>query len=310
MPETAAQALANSAPAAPATPAPAAPAAAPAAANQATFWNDWADPADKDVRDWVSNKNYPDVKTLARSAQGLERLIGADRAGRVVALPADEYDAKGNLVKADVEGRKAYYAKIGVPESPDKYDIPLPAENPYPQFKTYMSQAFHEAGVPARMATQLAKGYEAAVQRMETELRAEEDTRSQAAIQELERTWGPQYKERVALAGRGKEWLAKEVGGLNDIQMRTLEGVLGTDKFMTAMWKIGAANGEPGFAGGASKTGEFGNTASEAQARLDQIMTDRAAGKINDYSWRDLSKPGGELDQLRDRVVAGMASQA
>jgi hypothetical protein len=279
------------------------------AANE-SFWSGWADSSDKDVREWAQNKNYPDVKTLARTALGLEKLMGAEKAGRTVVLPADEYDKDGKLLKADDAGRKAYYAKIGVPESPDKYDLQVPADNPYPQFSKYISQMFHENGVPARMATQLAKGYEATMAKMETEIRAQEDAKSQTDMQELERSWGSNYQERVSLAQRGSSYLEKEVGGLTDIQKRTLESVLGTPKYMTLMWKIGAGNQEARFAGDTNRGNQFGSSSGEAQARLDAIQADRAAGKINDFKWREMAKPGGELDSLRDQIVKGFAQQA
>jgi hypothetical protein len=43
--------------------------------------------------------------------------------------------------------------------------------------------------------------------------------------------------------------------------------------------------------------------AESAQARLDQITSDRAAGKISDYEWR--SKYEREVLTLRDQIVAG-----
>jgi hypothetical protein len=214
--------------------------------------------------------------------------------------------ADGTVTKADENARRAWNAAVGVPETADKYDIPLPANNPYPQFKTYMAEALHAAGVPAAMAPKLAKGYEEAVSKMEAHIQAQENAVSEQALITLKDTWGAQYQERVALAQRGQQWLSKEVGGLNDLQMRTLESVLGTAKFMSAMWKIGAGNGEARFAGGDAGAGGFKGGASEAQARWDQVMADRAAGKINDHQWRNMQ---AERDQLQAQIIGGMAPQ-
>jgi hypothetical protein len=272
-----------------------------AAANQTQFWSSWTAPEQKETRDWVQNKNYADPFTLAKTAQTLEREAATLRAGK-------GYPTPGADGKVDPNAQKAWNALTGVPETADKYDIPLPADNPYPQFKTFMQEALHKAGVPAAMAPALARGYEEAVQKMEAQIRETENTQSAAQLAELQNAWGAQYQERVALAQRGKEWLAKEVGGLSDIQLRTLESVLTTPKFMAAMWKIGAGNGEARFAGNnANGGGQFAGGASEAQTRLDQIMAERSAGTIKDHQWRELSKQGGELDQLRDRIVGGMA---
>ncbi len=170
-----------------------------------------------------------------------------------------------------------------------------------------MAQEFHKIGVPAAMATQLAKGYEAAVTAMETQIREQENVTSRQALAELEREWGSAYQERVALAQRGKTWLAQEVGGLNDLQMRTLEAVLSTPKFMAAMWKIGAGNREGSFAG-SDGGGQFGNSAAAAQAELDQLTADRSANKISDFEWRS-EKFQTKLRALEQRIVAGMATQ-
>lgn len=270
------------------------------------FWSGWSDPAQKETRDWAANKNYPDVLTLAKSAHQFERDAAAMRANK--GYPVDKPGADGKPVR-DENAWRAWNAATGVPESPDKYDIPVPEQNPYPQFKTYMAEEFHKAGVPAAMATQLAKGYESAVARMEQELQKAENTQSELGLAQLKDSWGANFQERMQLANRGKAWLAEQVGGLNDIQMRTLESVLGTPKFLSAMWKIGAGNGESRFAGGDQPGGgtKFTGGASEAQARMDQITQQRSAGQISDHQWRELSKTGGEIDQLIERINAGYA---
>jgi hypothetical protein len=284
-----------------AVPGGAAPAAATPAANQTAFWSSWNAPEQKETREWVQNKNYADPFTLAKTAQSLERETATLRAGK-------GYPTPGQDGKIDPNAQKAWNALTGVPETADKYDIPIPDGNPYPQFKGFMQEALHKAGVPAAMAPALARGYEEAVQKMEAQIRETENTQSAQQLVELQNQWGAQYQERVALAQRGKEWLSSEVGGLTDAQLRSLESVLTTPKFMAAMWKIGAGNGEARFAGNnANGGGQFAGGASEAQARFDQIQTERSAGTIKDHQWRDLSKPGGELDQLRDRIVGGMA---
>jgi hypothetical protein len=283
------------------TPSGASPATGTPAANQTQFWNSWNLPEQKETRDWIQNKNYDSPFTLAKTAQQLEREAATLRAGKGYPVPG----ADG---KVDANADKAWRALTGVPETADKYDIPVPTDNPYPQFKGFMQEALHKAGVPAAMAPALARGYEEAVQKMEAQIREQENATSAQQLAELQNQWGAQYQERIALANRGKEWLSQEVGGLSELQMRTLESVLTTPKFMAAMWKIGAGNGEARFAGDNLNGGtRFSGGASEAQARLDQLTADRSAGKISDMQWRDISKPGGEYDRLRDQIVAGMA---
>jgi hypothetical protein len=313
-PATAALSSAAAPPADAAPPAGAAPAAgAPAGAGQQPaanegFWKDWTAPEQKDTRDWIANKNYADPFTLAKTAQGLEKEAASLRtAANLKGYPADKVDPQtGTVTKADENAVKAWRTSMGVPESADKYEIAPPKDSPYPQFTNYLKDVLHEAGAPPAMAKVLAAGYEKAVVRLETELRAAEDTASATALKTLEMEWGSNYKERVALGARGKEWLAKEVGGLNDMQMRTLESVLGTTKFMTAMWKFGAGNTEASFAGG-DGGGKFEGGASAAKAEWDQIMADRAAGKISDFQWKD-PQAQQHRDSLVERIANGHAN--
>lgn len=297
--------------AAPVVPGPGAPGAQPAggspgAANQ-PFFSSWDKPEQKDVREWVANKAYADPFVLAKSARELETTVSTLRAAaNLKGYPADKVNADGTVVPADANARKAWNESMGVPATAAEYDIPMPEGNPYPEYKTFMAEEFHKLGVPAAMATAIARANEQAVARLETKLRETENTQSQAALLELEREWGANFKERTALAQRGKTWLAKEVGGLDDIQMRTLESTLGTAKFLSAMWKIGQANGESRFAGGAGKGVDFGNSAQSAQARLDQVTAERSAGKMSDAQHREFMKPGGEFESLQAQILAGM----
>lgn len=290
--------------AAPAAAAPAAPSATPAPAANQAFWDSWQAPEQKEVRDWVANKNYADPFTLAKTAQGLEKDAATLRSQvSLKGYPADKVNPDGTVLKADQNAVKAWRETMGVPETPDKYDIKLPTTSPYPQFQTYLQAMMHEAVVPAAMAPALAKGYEAAVTRLETELRERETADSKLKLAELERAWGPQYAERTSLAARGKEWIAKEAGGITDQQLRTMESVLGTDKFMTMLWKFGAGNKEPGFAGSNSNPAGFQGSASAAQAALDQLTADRVAGKVTTEQFRV------KQTELTNIIIAGMKPQ-
>jgi hypothetical protein len=283
------------------------PSSATAPAANEGFWKDWTAPEQKETRDWIANKKYADPFVLAKTAQSLEKEAASLRtAVSVKAYPADQVDANGVVKKADENAVKAWRTAMGVPETADKYDIKPPDGSPYPQFTNYLKEVLHQAGAPPAMAKVLANGYEAAVSKLETELRAAEDTKSAADLRQLEMEWGSNYKERVELGKRGKDWLAKEIGGLNDMQMRTLESVLGTSKFMSLMWKFGEGNKEPSFAGGGAPGKGFEGGASAAQAEYDQIWADRTAGKISNHVWND-PKEIARRDALVERIANGNA---
>ena len=66
-------------------------------------------------KDFVAGKGWKTGDDAITGYQNLEKLIGAEKAGRSVVLPKDEND---------VEGNKAFRAKLGVPEKVDGYAIP------------------------------------------------------------------------------------------------------------------------------------------------------------------------------------------
>ncbi len=85
----------------------------------------------KTTRDWVANKNYADTFTLAKTARELEREAATLRSQvSLKGYPVDKVNADGTVTKADENQRKAWNATMGVPESPDKYEIPLPPITP------------------------------------------------------------------------------------------------------------------------------------------------------------------------------------
>lgn len=306
---TPAAAVLNDAGAAAGSPAagtPGAPVLPPGAPGTATvpagFWDSWKAPEQKEVRDWVANKAYADPFVLAKTARDLDREAGTLR--QLKGYPADAIGADGTVPK-EQEGRvSAWSTAMGVPETADKYDIPLPANNPFPEFKNFMAEELRLARVPAAMAPALARGYERAVQKMEAKLKEAENTQSQIQLAELQHAWGSNYQERIAYAARGKAWMANELGGLTDDQMRSMESILSTPKFLTMMWKIGAGNKEAAFAGGSGDPKGFTGGASEAQQRWDQMQADRSAGKITDFQWRAMEP---EREALIKQITAGNA---
>src|SRR5271167_2904361 len=148
------------------------------AANEG-FWKDWTAPEQKETRDWAANKKYADPFVLAKTAQGLEKEAASLRtAVGVKAYPEDTRNPDGTFKKADDNAVKAWRTAMGVPEKAELYDIKPPDGSPYPQFTNYLKDVLHQAGAPPAMAKVLANGYESAVVKLETELRAAEDAKS------------------------------------------------------------------------------------------------------------------------------------
>jgi hypothetical protein len=298
------------APAAAAAPAAGAPAAAAApvgdagapAANQA-FWDSWTGDDQKDVREFVANKKFADPFQLAKSYREIEQLVPTLRAAAALkGYPTETKLPDGTVKPADPAAVKAWNLATGVPETPDKYDLANIEKSPGadPLFTEELRKELHGANVPAALATKLAAGYERAVQSAMQRFQQQQDAASELAMKELERAWGSQYQERVEFARRGREFLSREVGGLSSEQLRGMEQVLGTDKFLSVMWKFGAGNGEARFAGGEGRPATFGNSVAEAQASLADLQARRVAGSVSKSQFDEQSKP------LIDIITGGM----
>ena len=283
--------------------------AAPAA-NEA-FYSSWikADAPDAtDLKTWLGNKNFPDPATLVKSYRGLETEAGSLRAAaNLKGFPADTKNPDGTVKKADPNAVQAWRTLQGVPATPAEYNLEIPQNAPFPQFVKLMEEMMHEVGVPPAMAHLLNQGYERKFQQFEAIQKEAENRKIGEDMRALEVEWGPNFKEREQIAMRGRDWLAKEAGGLDDMQQQALVSILTAPKFMKAMWKIGAGNQElsfpPGGGSGDSK-GFSTNSTSELQERWAQNQADRSAGKISLDVYRARER------ELADAIAQGYPTPA
>jgi hypothetical protein len=149
-------------------------------------------PAERaDLREWATNKAYKDPLAALESSFNLEKLLGFDKAGRTAVLPKDD---------KDVEGLKAFRTKLGIPETPEGYELPLPELKEGEQhteaqkkFNGAAAQWLHAAGVPKTAAHGMLKSFndffaaEIAVQQQ-----AEQAASSQA-LEKVKTEWGADF---------------------------------------------------------------------------------------------------------------------
>jgi hypothetical protein len=236
---------------------------------------------------YVENKGWKSPADVLTSAINLEKLLGADRAGRTVVMPKDEND---------VEGRKAFYAKLGVPESADKYELPVP-DGDGGELAKAASDWFHKAGVPKGAAQQITKAWNEHITGL---VKAQEDAakaKADGELTQLKSTWGQDAQKNEEFARRGMTAYGKKAG-LDDNDLGALESSLGTAKMLKLFLALGQATAEPGFAGEGG--GGFGMTKSAAQEKLAGIQSRRAAGQITDIEWN--SGQRAEFERLSQIV--------
>jgi hypothetical protein len=267
----AASAAPAGAPAAPAPPAaPAAPASAPAASNSewyGTFSN-------AEVRDWTKAKGFPNAEQVAESAYNLEKLIGHEKAGRTLVVPKDD---------ASPEEVKAFHSKLGVPDSPDGYTLPLPADADPALVKT-MQGWMHEAGVPPKSAAKLTEAFV----KFSTEQQVQQDkaqlASSDKAFAEVTARWGKDADANIELGKRfAAQLLPAEVAldngekiGRADFLAKLFKSTGATGAVMELFAKAGAGLGEHKMhSNGGGGMGGVDSPAA-AQARIKALQSDKA----------------------------------
>lgn len=267
-------------------------AALPGANQQPTGW--WDTVKDTEVKGWLGNKKFPDAETALKSYWGMERLMGAEKAGRTVMLPKDDNDA---------EGWKSLATRLGVPEKADDYKLPVP-EGADEGFSKTAAAWMHEAGIPPRAGKAVAEKWNAWVAEQVKAGDTAEKAESAKQMGALEKEWGAEFAPKRELAQRGYRDFAKQFGLDDKAALERAEGVLGAANLTKFFAGLGSLNAESSFAGGDLKGG-FGMSPQDAQRKADQIIADRASGKINDMAWRKESEP--ELQKL-GRIIAAASA--
>jgi hypothetical protein len=215
--------------------------------------------ASPDIKGFVETKGW-DVPTKAiESYQNLEKLLGADKAGRGVIWPKDD---------TDTEGWAAIHAKLGVPAKAEDYKLPVP-EGADDSFAKAIAPELHKLGITAKQAEGLANWMNAHNAQSQQALDAEATTTIEAQKSELKAEWGGAYDQNMDVAKRAARSL-----GFDAATIDALEGSVGYKAVMGAMLKVGQKIGEDTFAGGGDPVGR--NLSPDgARVRLDQLKKDQ-----------------------------------
>lgn len=225
-----------------------------AATTTAAPWHGIADP---EAAAYVANKGWNSPADVVKSYQGAEKLIGRDPATLVTLPRAD-----------DPAGFRTLLGKLGLPETPDKYEFSPPPQGLTPDagYEAWARGTFHKVGLlpdqvkaltaehnnyVAGILQQQAKDYELAV------------TQDKAA---LLKEWGGGHERMMAAAKSAATALGFTAEMIEAIE-RT-NGYAGTYKFFA---NLGQKMGEDGFVTGGDKNGGggFGKTMTPAEAKVE-----------------------------------------
>ncbi len=253
---------ASSTVAAPAAPAPAAAVVAPAAPAAPAAPPAWYDGfQNAEAKAWVQATGLPDAERAVEKAWNLEKLLGADRAGRTIVLPTDVNDAKA---------WEPIYEKLGRPPTADGYKLNVP-EGQDPAFSKEAAQWFHGAGLAPAQANALVEKWNAFMQTTQTAAAKAEQEALRTEHEALSAEWGtgPAAEAQREYARRAAVTL-----GLDAEAITALEKVSGFSKTMKALAKVGQMSGEA-QAVGMGEGSQFGMTPAAARAQKDRLMADK-----------------------------------
>ena len=135
------------------------------------------------------NKGFheKDPSAMAESYRNLEKLFGADKAGRTVELPNSDDDKAG---------WDKLYARLGRPESPDKYSFG--DEGADPELVAWAKGTFHELGLTDKSASALMAKYRELETAKSEQMRQQMEHKHNEEIGALKKEWGAAYDTKLA----------------------------------------------------------------------------------------------------------------
>jgi hypothetical protein len=257
---------------------------------QASWLDGVQDPATKA---WAEAKGLQNgsFENVLGSYHNLEKMVGADKAGRTITLLGDD---------ASPEDRDAYYSKLGRPENAAAYSVGLPEGTTDDTRLVMMREAAHKIGISDSQFSALA---EADAAYIATTLSSQQDfatTTAADAETQLRKEWGAAFELKVA----GIDVAAHKLG-FNDDQLNALRVAMGPVEAMKFVDGLNTKTGDHDFEEGESiipghKTPE--------QAKLE--MSELSMNKEFMDAWMDKLHPGHktavEKKATLSRLVAGV----
>jgi hypothetical protein len=218
----------------------------------------WFDSFPEEIKGVAQLKGWQSPVDAIQSYSNLEKLMGADKAGRGVVLPKDD---------APAEEWGKLYDKLGRPKSPDEYKLPIP-DGDTGEFAKVAASKFHELGITAKQAESLAEWWNANSQQMQQGQLAAIAQNSEAEMQALQGEWGKEFDANIESARRATRQFGVEAQTLEKI-----ENAIGTKEMLKLFSSIGKGLGEDSYVDG-GKSGGFGMSPEAARVRIGQLKAD------------------------------------
>lgn len=214
----------------------------------------WKEALPQELRAEKSLEHIKTVEDMTKSYLSAQKLIGADK----IVIPHKH---------AEQSEWEKVFAKLGRPETADKYEIKL--EGAKIDVEAVKKTA-HELGLLPQQAMKFAEMMNKNVIESETQLQNKINTQLATATETLKKEWGVDFDRRLKLA----QATVAEFGG-EELQKYLSETGYGNDPMLVkAFYKISEQFGEDKFKGVAEGIG--GLTPDSAMKRINEINADPA----------------------------------
>jgi|TARA_R110000803_G_scaffold49990_5_gene103900 hypothetical protein len=263
---------------------------APAEATSATS-TPWIDGVTSpDTRSWAESKGLQNgtIDNVLGSYHNLEKLMGADKAGRTVTMLGDD---------ATPEQRNEFYGKLGRPDNVDGYTFKL-AEGADTARLDAMRNKAHDLGITDSQFSGLA---EADIDYLSTINQTNIDeaaiSKAEAELQ-LKKEWGAAYELKVA----GIEVAAQKLG-FNDDQLSGLHKAMGPVEAMKFVDSLNTKMGDHKF-----ESGDLVNSNHKTPAQAETEMQELSMNREFMDAWLDRGHPGHKAAVEKKSTLARLAS--
>jgi hypothetical protein len=212
----------------------------------------WKDSLPDDLKADPSLSSIMDIQSLAKSYVHGQKMIGKDK----IIIP-DKF--------ATDEDWNKVYQKLGLPESPDKYDIKIP-EGMDEDFVKGFKEIAVKNGILPRQADKLFEFYNSHVEKVISTNEAENKKFFEESVNGLKKEWGQAYERKLQAASGLFNQIADE-----ESKKVFNESGIGNNPVVIKMFaKLAEQMGEDKFVN-ANNLGSMGLTPSEAQQKINEI---------------------------------------
>lgn len=285
-------------PAASATSAPAATTPAPAAAAPPMTGAGQFDWKTAGVNDeglvLVGDRQWKNPGDLVTSYRNLEKLSGVPP-DRLLKLPTE---------KDGPDAWKPVFQKLGMPDTADKYVVPVP-EGDKGDFAKVAKDWFHAANMTQSQVTKLAEFNNAYIAQRAKAQQEAVDMRNLNDVSELKKAWGNDYDANSQLVDK-----AAEAFGMDQTILDALKQAAGPKKAMEFLHNIGKKMGaeDPDVPGIRTSGTSTAMTPEMAKAEMSRLKSDKTYAQLfNSQDPQQRMEARNQMRRLTEMAYPGQS---